>query len=355
MDPKSYFVVILVFFGITATFANNDNLKVEYVKAKLPAPMADSTPFYDGNDSIYLFGGRSASHSQTVYKILRYSISADSVEEVGRLPSACSRGSVQALGTDIYFFGGYSAGEGYTDVVKFDTSTGSATSVAMLPRSGIYHTSFRQPDSPVVYVLLQMDRKEDPARLYKCDLSTGNYTFSHIENFVGITAYTSVIYGNQAYLYGQGSGEYRDDSQIQVVDMTSLNPSYLNYGSRYFSIFSRAVSDGEFSYFVDSLDANSDSGYLPNPFVKLNGFTHMAEYPEVKDFPVHDDLHYMFAPSTVYVEKLNRIYFFGGRTQNRTTMDYADLDDIWFIDLTPTDLPTSTANPSFSCEGRPNG
>jgi len=77
--------------------------------------------------------------------------------------------------------------------------------------------------------------------------------------------------------------------------------------------------------------------------------TYSLRQPETRDvenIPVKNDkLNYLYGPSAAYLDKLNRIYYFGGRIWNSMSRAWEDQDDIWYIDLSS----------EFSCKDRPNG
>jgi hypothetical protein len=96
--------------------------------------------------------------------------------------------------------------------------------------------------------------------------------------------------------------------------------------------------------------------------IRFNPVTNGWTILEVDNFPFisKDNSPYTTEPTSVYVNKLNRIYYFGGIVANRTSKEAEYRDDIWYIDLSPlnpTEPPRSTspASPSFSCLNKPDG
>jgi hypothetical protein len=67
-------------------------------------------------------------------------------------------------------------------------------------------------------------------------------------------------------------------------------------------------------------------------------FTPVTNYPGISGTAFDET-------TAVYVEKLNRIYFFGGRTMTNGTVKYQD--SIWFIDL--------PSPPAFDCSNLTHG
>jgi hypothetical protein len=70
-----------------------------------------------------------------------------------------------------------------------------------------------------------------------------------------------------------------------------------------------------------------------------------TEFTPVSNFPGVNGT--FDVTSTVYVEKLNRVYIFGGWTGSRTNEAGISQENIWFIDL--------PSPPSFDCSNFTHG
>jgi len=318
-----------LFLSLLATTAFADTLKAQYSAAKLPITVVNSQLAYDGNDSIYIFGTGS---DEAISIVARFSIDSDSCEEVGRLPSVVYLGSAQAVGTGIYYFGGQYPGEGYRDIIKFDTLTNTVASVGKMPFDASYHTTFKQPNSSNLYFFKSSNFNEEFSKLYELDMST--YAFTELNGDVDILGYTSAVVDKYSYIFGQE--ESTQKSRILMIDMESINSPFqpFTFSDRVFSHTSQVVSDGISAYIINSHDPSAEPGYLPNAFVRINLQDYIPDYPEIENFPMPtSEGRYFFAPSAVYVDKLNRIYYFGGRTWNSTSNEYSYVKDIWYIDL----------------------
>jgi hypothetical protein len=92
------------------------------VETKLPNKVYGTVPCYDGDDTIYLFGGWNG--GKLLNQILTYSLSNQTIQNVGvlPLPSCCGTVQVDSFG-DVFYFGGNSD---FKHVFKFypNVSTG---------------------------------------------------------------------------------------------------------------------------------------------------------------------------------------------------------------------------------------
>lgn len=123
----------------TERFANSTNVPPTSLWAA-SAPMPDTVfgfpAVFDGNDSIYAFGGGTANGANSVsYNTYRYSVSAGNWSTMAPMLIA-TRESAAARGLNgkIYVMGGLGANGAITDVQVYDTATNSWTMEAPLPR-----------------------------------------------------------------------------------------------------------------------------------------------------------------------------------------------------------------------------
>jgi len=65
--------------------------------------------------------------------------------------------------------------------------------------------------------------------------------------------------------------------------------------------------------------------------LRMNATTQDFEFLPIENIPLSPETYYLFAPTSVYVEKLNRIYFFGGMEYDAFT--YPFVDNIWYINI----------------------
>jgi len=325
-NSRIYFALILL--SSFSVFANA--LKAEFSAVKLPIPAADAQPFYDGLEYVYLFGGHSENNTASGTKVLRYNVYTDVIEEVGQLPTIGIRGSVQALGREIYYFGGYTEGEGYRDVVKFNILNNTATFVKKLHFDAQYHATMKPADSSDLYFLRD---KEDGSGSYLYlsqlpELPFNKYTSRDV------TGYTSAVLGNRGYIFGQNPR----DSRILEINLDSFVITSRYFANHIFQKNDIAVTDGLHFYIIESINPDSGSEVpVTNSFFRIaldSGYPWNRDYPEVENYPVQQaELNYLNPPSPVFVDRLNRIYYFGGKIRNSLSNTDSYVDDIWYIDL----------------------
>jgi len=135
-------------------------------------------------------------------------------------------------------------------------------------------------------------------------------------------------------------------------NIASLDMEILKGGENepMFSYDSTAVTDGTNAYLID---AREPAGGKEDIILQFNPVTNSRTAVEVDDFPYVDKMRYNDPPANVFVEKLNRIYYFGGAVNKDIYNPTAPVivDDIWFIDLSPLGLteptvPTTATTPA---------
>ena len=104
--------------------------------ATMPDTVFGFPAVFDGNDSIYIFGGGTANAANSVsYNTYRYSVSANNWSIMAPMPIA-TRESAAARGLNgkIYVMGGLGTNGAMADVQVYDTASNSWTLEAPLPR-----------------------------------------------------------------------------------------------------------------------------------------------------------------------------------------------------------------------------
>lgn len=124
-------VIFILHLFSTATFGGR--LAVTYSRVKLPLADHAHRVFYDGKDDVYLFGGSNLNYRKG-NRILRYSLSDDSIHWIRSLPVSAAYGSLHSdWDGNIFYFGADHDEE--DKVIKYDPTTKSSSVVATLPRS----------------------------------------------------------------------------------------------------------------------------------------------------------------------------------------------------------------------------
>jgi len=65
--------------------------------------------------------------------------------------------------------------------------------------------------------------------------------------------------------------------------------------------------------------------------IKMNASSQTYERYNIDNLTMYPESRWFHAPSSVWVEKLNRMYFFGGAHVYIWVINY--VDEIWYIDL----------------------
>lgn len=98
------------------------------------------------------------------------------------------------------------------------------------------------------------------------------------------------------------------------------------------------VWDGAYAYVIGGY-RNLTAGHFPHSIIKIDPTTLAYSVLPVSNFPGNATDRLMYI-SAVFVERLNRIYFFGG-SASRVGLGDRDHDSIWYIELSPP-APTTT-------------
>jgi hypothetical protein len=307
-------------------------LTAEHVDLKLTDSNRCPRVYYDGENTIYLYG------CWYENEIDIFSISTGTItrKTKGALPGSAIEGTVQADNFgNIFYFGG---GSYYRDVYKFDPRRNQSSVVATLPFRVYGSTSVKYNDSSNTVYIFGGREQENPNTLLAFDLVLWNYTTiaSNLTYLVRDAA--SVQLGNKVYIFGNGQNKTiefdLDTFQMSLVGPPDTLPVFTSFPS--------ATRDETHAYLIGGRPSNGPT----NGIYQIDLKTFENTFLPVENFPIKGDNHYYDPPASVYVKKQNRIYFFGGSSSNR--MD----NDIFYIDLTPL----KTMNPDFfNCINRTNG
>ena len=126
MQPFNFqFILPTILFLTQPEKSLGQDLTVEYADIKLFAPNAFQRPYYDGQDTIYLF------YSVFTSQIEIFSISTETITRtsLGSMPGVGYGGNIQTDNAgNIFYFGG---GSGY-DILKFYPTANQSEIVATL-------------------------------------------------------------------------------------------------------------------------------------------------------------------------------------------------------------------------------
>ncbi|OXA40945.1 hypothetical protein Fcan01_24302 [Folsomia candida] len=144
----------------------------------------------------------------------------------------------------------------------------------------------------------------------------------------GLRSATSVRVGGKAYLFGIAAPH---NSAFQVLDLETLEGPVFDVGFFPFNHAPEVVYNGENIYILGGNRGPPSRGIL-----QLDPNSYEWRLVPVDNFQLQDeDYYYDVAPVPIYVEKLGRIYFFGGKVMNRYTGETIFPRDVWYLDLAP--------------------
>ncbi|XP_021964903.1 uncharacterized protein LOC110860150 [Folsomia candida] len=321
---------LLIFFSAFPYLTDAADCSQLYAKkcdAHLPHPTQVPVVSYDGDDAIYIFGGcRWTLSGPDVYsnEILKYTISTDTIQLVAHLPFGVYLGTLTADGLGNYFyFGGAIPGYNSHYVIKFNSYTNQVDIVNRIPYYFHYSASFAV-DQSTAYVMAGNLFQEG---VIKFDMQT--YAWEQMAD-LPTKFRTAVAFWDKnkqaAYVFGQGNAavsppydqvihepapDYGQIYNFQIPD------DYLNVP---------AVSNDETDGFVVG-------GFKPTEslfWFQMQSWT--GKYCPVVGLPGGDDV--LFSRTGIaFVPNLNRLYVFGGASQNLNNYLETTHDTIWVIDV----------------------
>ena len=203
-------------------------------QSKFPYPLKESAPYYDGMDSVYIFGGLDSNYNYRG-EIFKYSISSDTIESVGRLPGNISSGAVvsNGLGT-IYYMGGFDVNPPASylkTIYAFNTTTNTINLWGNLP-IGLSQCSAIAMNSTNVLII-------------------GGYsTPSHFKNVTSLHLATSTF--TNVYTFPP---EYQITTRLVLMNNTKTILGKMHHGSSNlfkYDTGTHAVTNFEVPYYLSS-------------------------------------------------------------------------------------------------------
>ncbi|OXA37229.1 hypothetical protein Fcan01_28007 [Folsomia candida] len=151
---------LLVSIALSQLHPVSGALVAKLYNATVPVVTLFAGVSYDGDDSIYHFGGWNIFPTETdpqpmMDAIWRYSISADAFELVARLPFGMVLTSiVNSVEGTYYIFGGLLDETNWQQysVFKLSVESGTVTEVAQLPNIGHYYGAFKRDEETVFLI-----------------------------------------------------------------------------------------------------------------------------------------------------------------------------------------------------------
>ncbi|OXA38384.1 Leucine-zipper-like transcriptional regulator 1 [Folsomia candida] len=300
------------------------------VAAVLPTRRHATAAHYDpSSDSIYIFGGRQL--AGITNDILQFNITSETLTRAkGFLPvSRCDGTTSSDSSGNIYYHGGPNSAE----IFKFSTSLQTVEKVAMLPARNSESASVQiSPSSEEVLILGGIKARGGVVKFNMDTLEAQQLAPLPI-NYTVILAVSdgpgsAYIFGNP-YTEGEISGEH----YVIKMNLTTLETVEIG-GATFPSVRDKgaAVWDGSDVYVVGGY-GGFPTGIRSDSILKWSPARMEHSIIPVLNFPWAFDRQEFKGASAAFVERLRRIYFFGGMSQNAGSGAYMMYDGIWYIQL----------------------
>lgn len=317
----AYFWVIFIFQFLPTLGLQ---LSATYSSVRLPTPDYAHRPWYDGKDSIYLFGGDLMNGRQ---KVLRYSLSSDTIHQQGSLPISARSGSVHSDwdGNAFYFGAEYFKND---KIIKFCPLTNTSSVVAQLPLNSYAAPSIKLNNNTVL--VLGSWTTDRPREITAFELASGRISK------LGVSLPLNVSYGG-AVKFGRKKAYVISMEGEAMWEMDLVSLTFQKMAGFSLPIFKRMPSimtDGAWIYIL--------AGFKPSPgfpdiagIFRIDPVAGTSQFLHVDGWPVNGSLIYEYPPPSIYIAAKNRIYSFGGHSFNVTSNTWVYRDEIFYIDLSP--------------------
>ncbi|OXA49360.1 Leucine-zipper-like transcriptional regulator 1 [Folsomia candida] len=298
--------------------------------AVLPTRRHATNAHYDpSSDSIYIFGGRQ--YAGVTNDILQFNITSETLTRAkGFLPvSRCDGTTSSDSSSNIYYHGGPNSAE----IFKFSTSLHTVEKVAMLPSPNSESASVQM--SPLSEEVLILGGVKARDRVVRFNMDT-----LEVQQLAPLPMNYSVILAvadgaGSAYIFGNPytEGEISGEHYVTKMNLSTLETVQVG-GPTFPSVRDKgaAVWDGSDVYVVGGY-GGFPSGIRSDSILKWSPARMEHSIIPVLNFPWAFDRQEFKGASAVFVERLRRIYFFGGMSQNAGSGAFMMYDGIWYIQL----------------------
>jgi len=294
-------------------------LALEFVvtDSRLPSPLERQSAVYDGDDTIYLIGGYNRLHQDAV---LKYTLSSGAVERVGTFVKISAGGAFLYNGQIVYV-GGKEHLEGYSaDVYSYNTQTNSFAVVSQLPLA-------------IRSLILAYDATNEVAYSFG---GINNNAFTYHDLIMRLDPATSRVeqVGRLPEGRGGGSAVFADDGKAYIfggtvpINHEAFSNEILRFDPAQNTVVKLGAQLPSLVYYSPAVLAKGQI-YIAGheQLIRFNPASEQVEELQVAGWP-----NYLLAAASVYVPKLDRIYFFGGYGRfttefpvNRVEISYLDL------------------------------
>lgn len=342
----------LVFLATLAVFlpspALSQNLTAVLTSTKLATGLHFTAISYNHAESIYLFGGLTHNFDASD-AIFHYNLTSEELSVVAHFPIPIYGGTVQNDGHGNYFyFGGnlipfdgepsrYSLA-----IYKFNSNSGEVSQVGTILR-------YMFDSASIVYnntiVIFGSSYYSEPV-VYSFDMESHRIRqlANMPERYMEHAAVWDEVH-QRALIFGY---KYRTSRQNDVIpkameSFTFYKPTgfedneviQVNLPVTFSCLTRSVITLGRYAYVIGA-QRPSTSNYI----VRVELETLDIELLLVNDFiPWEDinDVDIFYNVAAVHVERLQRVYYFGGRLQLYSDNSGIILDNIAYIDLSPLD------------------
>lgn len=314
-------LTFLVFkFLLTSSYSE---LVAIYSRATIP--LSDASPHvvtYDGDDSVYVLGGRTG-HPK---KILKYSLSSDTVHWEGSLPLEANSGSVHSdRNGNLYYFG--ADHQSFDKILRYSPLSNSTAVVAQLP-----HFICGSPSIKTAFntVLILGTYFGYGGPILSFDLEAGTITTLSKELPFSLSYGAAVRFGkDKAFLFPYGRGAMWE-MDLVAITFTRIFEMPLPK----FNQFPVAVRDASTIFIFATFDSSPEfpdgEGLLQiDPLEMTSTFLHVQNWPRKNGKPSANIV-------GVFVPKMNRIYSFVSRHLFHVAgKEERERAEIFYVDFNP--------------------
>lgn len=336
MGKRIFLCVVIL---TTLQIGSSQDLRSHLANSTFPTEQYRSSACYDGSDSVFVFGNafNSENASRNIYK---YSLTEDKLEIVAQLPDTYFGGHCvsDSLG-NFYYVKAWLWGSSSRKTFKYSPTTQLVEEVEGHPLLDDIILEFKiaQTDADTVFLFSY------PNKVLRWELSTMTF-----QSFPNLTQ--QVIYYQQMVVEYDGNnwiflfGDRTDGNQNNVMRYNIENGEtelLLQNNILDAGVYMSSFLIGNFAYIVPG--TNMDTS-LYQRLIKYDvKLKEMTEYLFVEDFPFPGNQFNIgiHLSASVYVEKLKRVYFFGGIETNQDSDSNEFTNKIFYIDF--DEIPTTTS------------
>lgn len=292
-DPRLALVLLFPFLP-TPTLSQ---LSAVYSHVKLPTHGYFHRTWYDGQESIYLFGGGDGILTDAT-GILRYSLSNDTIHSIGSLRLNARFGSVHSdWDGNVFYFGGGSNGD---RIIKYSPLTNSSSVIAQYP---VWSNPTPKLDNNTVLIL---GKRGDELEIVSFDLARGTSSQLDVQLPVSLSYGGAIKLGkDKAYLFPI----QKELNQGIIWEMDLATMSFKNMGLPFpvISDFSSFLTDGRFIYifarFKSNLFTDTKGIFKVEPVAMTTSFLHVDNWPLANRSRI-----FVAQPASIYIPEMNRIH-----------------------------------------------